>query len=554
MITGKTIAQLDLISPATNNLSIPVDDNGSTYRIQFQQITDKINSQGSDTVASGVYSHAEGSLSTSLGEYSHAEGFGSISVGESSHAEGNQTTSVGMYSHSEGSLTISTGEGSHSEGLSTNSLGVGSHAEGNTTTPISYYSHTEGYNTISGWRGYNVVYTNGNVVGLDSGGIDISNLFTSGQLLMDSSLYTYSSAQFNDPYFDVTVNTSLLYSNVSQIDYSPIDSSGFDIIYTDGDDVVVEVDFPEGVSQQFFNSYYSTAYVCSNAYLTFGGGSSACCFNEPQDIPSAVGFPGVFLGINGTDGLLYNLYTGYTNSGSSFVIRFEGSYRNIPSEPADLIFNYVFPLATLPYFDIIIESNPYSTGNSGVSDGVTPSYLATFTGNSQTSFRILTGNLSFTSANDLNNITNTNAPITNSNFAHAEGFNTRALGRGSHSEGGDTIAIGQFSHSEGSLTTAIGYGSHTQGLGTVATGSFQSVMGTYNTTGNTTSLVVIGNGTGTGDTPRSDIFLVDTTGVTINGTLKITGINEYANNTAALAAGLVVGNLYRTGDDLKIVH
>jgi hypothetical protein len=552
MITGKTIAQLDLISPATNNLSIPVDDNGSTYRIQFQQITDKINSQGNETVASGISSHAEGNLSASLGDYSHSEGFGSVSVGESSHAEGNQTTSVGMYSHSEGSLTTSTGEGSHAEGLSTNSLGVGSHAEGNTTTPIGYYSHTEGYNTISGWRGYNVVSTNGNVVSLDSGGIDISTLFTSGKLLMDSNLYTYSSAQFNNPYFNVTVDKSLLYSNVSQIDYSPIDSSGFDIIYTDGDDVMVEVSFPEGIYQQFFNSLYGTAYVCSNAYLTFGGGSSRCCFNEPQDIPSVVGFPGVFLGINGTDGLLYNLYTGYTNTGTSFVIRFEGSYRNIPSEPADLIFNFVFPLATLPYFDIVIESNPYSTGNSGVSDGVTPSYLATFTGNSQTSFRILTGNLSFTSANDLNNITNTNAPITNSNFAHAEGFNTKSLGRGSHSEGGDTIAIGQFSHSEGSLTTAIGYGSHTQGLGTVATGDYQNVMGRYNTTGNTTSLVVVGNGIG--DTSRSDIVLVETTGVTINGTLKITGINEYANNTAALAAGLVVGNLYRTGDDLKIVH
>lgn len=32
------------------------------------------------------------------------------------------------------------------------------------------------------------------------------------------------------------------------------------------------------------------------------------------------------------------------------------------------------------------------------------------------------------------------------------------------------------------------------------------------------------------------------------------GINEYANNTAALAAGLGAGNLYRTGDILKIVH
>ena len=36
--------------------------------------------------------------------------------------------------------------------------------------------------------------------------------------------------------------------------------------------------------------------------------------------------------------------------------------------------------------------------------------------------------------------------------------------------------------------------------------------------------------------------------------VKITGVSEYANNTAALAGGLVVGDVYRTGDDLKIVH
>ena len=36
--------------------------------------------------------------------------------------------------------------------------------------------------------------------------------------------------------------------------------------------------------------------------------------------------------------------------------------------------------------------------------------------------------------------------------------------------------------------------------------------------------------------------------------INILGVTEYANNTAALAAGLVVGDVYRTGDDLKIVH
>jgi len=41
---------------------------------------------------------------------------------------------------------------------------------------------------------------------------------------------------------------------------------------------------------------------------------------------------------------------------------------------------------------------------------------------------------------------------------------------------------------------------------------------------------------------------------TIGSGVRISGVSEYANNTAAIAGGLVVGDVYRTGDDLKIVH
>ena len=37
-------------------------------------------------------------------------------------------------------------------------------------------------------------------------------------------------------------------------------------------------------------------------------------------------------------------------------------------------------------------------------------------------------------------------------------------------------------------------------------------------------------------------------------TVPVAGAPEYSNNAAALLAGLVVGDLYRTGDLLKIVH
>lgn len=40
----------------------------------------------------------------------------------------------------------------------------------------------------------------------------------------------------------------------------------------------------------------------------------------------------------------------------------------------------------------------------------------------------------------------------------------------------------------------------------------------------------------------------------IMNTPSFTGILEYTDNAAALTAGLVAGNVYRTGDVLKIVH
>lgn len=40
----------------------------------------------------------------------------------------------------------------------------------------------------------------------------------------------------------------------------------------------------------------------------------------------------------------------------------------------------------------------------------------------------------------------------------------------------------------------------------------------------------------------------------IMNTPSFTGVNEYADNAAAITAGLSTGKVYRTGDVLKIVH
>ncbi len=125
--------------------------------------------------------------------------------------------------------------------------------------------------------------------------------------------------------------------------------------------------------------------------------------------------------------------------------------------------------------------------------------------------------------------------------AHAEGYQTQAgsvnynlpptafgpdVGRYSHAEGWQTKAFGESSHAEGKQTQAgyvkffsplfygVGDFSHAEGIGTIASGSGQHAQGKYNTHGNDTSLMIIGNGTD--DLNRSDLALFNTNGIVFN--------------------------------------
>lgn len=552
MITGKTISELGLLTNVTNNSLLPVELSGVTYHIQFQSITDKISSQGLNTFSLGDYSHAEGSNTISVGGGSHSEGSSTSSDGFASHAEGNQTTSMGNYSHSEGSGTESVGQSSHAEGLSTVSQGFASHSEGYLTTSISNYSHSEGLSTNSGWKGFNILDTVGKVVTIDTGGVNYTTFFQSGKVVLDSNTYDYSSTTFSGSIFTITLDTSLDTATSTQITYSPIDPTGFGYIFSGyTDDGLVPVDLPTDFDVYFLGLPYTSIYVSSNGYATFGGGSANCCFSLPSGIPTSVGYPGIFLSTFSTDCVLFTLSSGYTNSGETFVIRFEGTNRLNPAPPEspDLIYNYVFYKNNPQIIDFVIESNPTMINGSGISDGINPSYLTQFEGSGNTSFRLSTNTTTYTSVADLSDLNNPLATVTNSPYSHSEGIVSKALGEGSHAEGYNTLSLGIASHSEG--------------VGTISLGDYQHVTGKFNTKGNTTSLFVIGNGTG--DTSRSDIFLVDSTSATVNGdlivtgktttnNLNISGVLEYTDNADALSNNLVVGDVYRTGDLLKIVH
>ena len=129
--------------------------------------------------------------------------------------------------------------------------------------------------------------------------------------------------------------------------------------------------------------------------------------------------------------------------------------------------------------------------------------------------------------------------IASGDNSHAEGYQTTASGDYSHAEGFQTFATGSNSHAEGDSTIAIGQGSHAEGKGTIASGSYQLAIGQYNRRGNTTSLFVIGNGTGDLDNNRSDVVRVETSGVQITGSLTVSsGSTEFQ----VLGTGVKMGN------------
>jgi hypothetical protein len=94
--------------------------------------------------------------------------------------------------------------------------------------------------------------------------------------------------------------------------------------------------------------------------------------------------------------------------------------------------------------------------------------------------------------------------------AHAEGLSTLASSSFSHAEGFQTVSKGIFSHAEGFQTTTLGTASHAEGYFTIASGSYQHVQGQFNTHGDDTSLMIVGNGTS--DITRRDAFKVRMSG------------------------------------------
>ena len=106
-------------------------------------------SNGSDTVADGMFSHAQGFKTLASGIAAHSEGLLATASANYSHAEGWTTLAQGPYSHAEGGKTLAALSYSHAEGYGSHAKAVGSHAEGLFTTASGLYSHAQGRYSVA---------------------------------------------------------------------------------------------------------------------------------------------------------------------------------------------------------------------------------------------------------------------------------------------------------------------------------------------------------------------------------------------------------------------
>ena len=134
--------------------------------------------------------------------------------------------------------------------------------------------------------------------------------------------------------------------------------------------------------------------------------------------------------------------------------------------------------------------------------------------------------------------------ITSGSTSHAEGYLTVAIGTYSHAEGTQTTAPGLSSHAEGYLTVASGSYSHAEGYYTIASGSYQTVVGKANKRSNTSSLFVVGNGSGDTDVNRSDVLRVEQSSLQVTGSILGSGIISAATGFSGSLTRLNDGTSY----------
>jgi len=467
-------------------------------------------SEGRFSVSFGLGSHAEGYFTKTIGAHSHSEGNDTFSIGDYSHAEGEAVKSVGNYSHAEGQNSISTGEHSHAEGRGTQSIGVFSHSEGRETESIGDGSHAEGYLTDSVGNFSHSEGRNSISLGIYSHaeGRSISSGDTShaeGEFTKSIGIGSHSEGGYsNSGYLGYSGNSvgQTITLNSTYGDLTPLFSGATAVVILDDS----KFDNINGVTSigVTANTYNGTNTVL--IAKTPISSTTTCIITLPNN-PN----PTLADITNGGGSHSEGFYTGTHGVGShaeGYSGRSYGDYSHVEGLNSRTFGKYSHA-----------EGGGTTYADNSHAEGLGASF---------------------------------------GQYSHAEGGGN-SLGQYSHAEGGGT-SYGDYSHAQGGGIT-YGTQSFAQGSGSVASGDsssaigyftitstdYQIALGKLNTTGNTTSLLVIGNGTSSIN--RSDLALFNQNSIVFNAPFSATSISAttYQNVNAVTGGTYAAGQITLSG-------
>lgn len=197
------------------------------------------------------------------------------------------------------------------------------------------------------------------------------------------------------------------------------------------------------------------------------------------------------------DGSTQTFYLSPHAYDTSYTVSVSDSSGGTPVEHTDRVY---FPSAPTDGAIITVAYRSSSYGLKAYTVGIRASgSMVGIMSYAEGSHNTASGNLSHAEGN---------LSVASGEVSHAEGLSNTASGHSSHAEGWRSIASGDDAHAEGGWTEASGKFSHAQNYRTVAEGRAQTVLGMYNVA-DSTSAVIVGNGTGTGGTPHSNAMTLD---------------------------------------------
>ena len=510
--------------------------------------------EGHYTLALGLISHAEGGYTTSSGQYSHAEGQYTLASGVSSHAEGQSVTARGQSSHAEGTGSVSSGSSSHAEGYYTLTSGVSSHAEGLSTTASADYQHVSGkFNVTSSNTNDLFIIGNGtsavsrsNILVVDTGSVTVNGNVSASTVVATSmtspsvNFANLTSSNVSASGFvsastvrAVTSMTSPI-GNFTNLTASNISASGFvsaSTVVAATSMISPSVNFTNLTSSNISASgFVSASTIRAVSSMTSPSGNITSITSSNVSASGFVSASTVVAATSMTSPIgNFTSITSSNISASGFVSASKLISTNTLSNGYGVVASGDYSHAE-GYNTIASGSYSHAEGLSTTSSGQSShaegynvraigsfshaegySTVASGVNSHAEGLHTLASGL-YSHAEGYYNVT------ASGTGSHAEGHSTNALGLASHAEGLGTIALGSYSHAEGYYTLTSGVSSHAEGLSTTASADYQHVSGKFNvTSSNTNDLFIIGNGSATN--ARSNIVVVDTSSVTVGGTI-----------------------------------